>query len=275
MLSGSGWNPSRGGFHPVDHPVLAAGQVAGLPAALAAGRPAGLPVGREQDVAALRPGSVQHDLDLGITPLLQLVVTAIPDADVAATVLARLDVTLEAAVLDRVIFGVHGKVIRLGVLRDALRQRPGDQDAVVLKPEIPVQGTRMVLLDDEGRPTPALSLPRAPGAHRLGSPGRIALGPVGTERGIVVTRWFRGHSRFRDAGRLRGTSASRRRHARHIPGSSLATRGLCLSIRSHSVRSTCPLGNPAARCPGQAASRFATSSPAGAMSTSASNASGG
>src|SRR5260370_25355483 len=42
-------------------------------------------------------------------------------------------------------------MILLGVGRDAFRHRPGDKDAVLLEPEIPMQPARVVLLDDEPR----------------------------------------------------------------------------------------------------------------------------
>jgi len=67
---------------------------------------------------------VQHDLYLGIGPLLELVLAVIPDADVTPAVLAFADIAFEAAVLQRVILGVDGQVIFCRVFRDALRQRP-------------------------------------------------------------------------------------------------------------------------------------------------------
>src|SRR5580704_4617619 len=155
-----------GRIHPVDHPVPSAG-------------------GKQHVAAAgLRP--VQDDLDFGIGPLLELVLAVIPDAYLAAAVLTFPDIALEAAVLERVILGVDGQVIRRRVLRHALRQRPRDQDAVMLKTEIPVQGPRVVLLHDERPPAIAGLSARLRRSHRFRGPGRITLGPVGGERGAVI-----------------------------------------------------------------------------------------
>src|ERR1022692_1628071 len=174
-----------GGIHPVDHPVL--------------------PASREEHIAALRPRPVQDDLDLALGPLLQLVLAVIPDGDEPAAVLAFADIALEAAVLQRVILGMDGKMVRCRVLGNSLWQCPGDQDAVMLKPEIPVQRPRMVLLDDERRRGLALLPARARCPHRLRGPGGIALCPVSGQRGVVT------------GGRLAGTAASRRRHLPPIP----------------------------------------------------------
>src|ERR1019366_6043948 len=153
------------GVHAVNHPVL--------------------PAGREQDVAATSLRPVQYDHDLGVGPLLEFVIAVIPDAHAPAAVLAIRDVTIAASVLKRMVFGMHGEMIRGRVFRDTLRQRPRHQDAVVLKPEVPVQRPRVVLLDDKHRP---VVFPRRAGAlrlHRLRGPGRITLRPVGTERAVL------------------------------------------------------------------------------------------
>src|ERR1022692_122810 len=180
-----------GRIHPVDHPVLAAG--------------------REQHVTAAGPRPVQHDLDLGIGPFLQLVLALVPDADLAAAVLALPDVAFEAPVLQRVILGMDGEVVSLRVLRHALRQGPRHQDAVSLEPEIPVQRPRVVLLHHERGRVLAVLFTRAISAHRFRSPGRITPRPVGTER-IAVIR-----------GGLPGTGAPRGNHLRPIPGSARPT----------------------------------------------------
>src|ERR1035438_4545475 len=87
-----------GRSHAMDHPVL--------------------PAGREQDVAAAGLRPVQHDLDLRVGPLLELVLAVIPDADVPAAVLAFRDVTFEASVLKRMVFGTDGEMVRGRVFRD-------------------------------------------------------------------------------------------------------------------------------------------------------------
>src|SRR5205085_10821153 len=95
------------------------------------------------------PRAVEDHLDLAVLPLDELVGAVIPDGDAAATVLAARDLPVELGVLKRVILGVHGQVVDGGIVGDALGQRPGDEDAVALQPEVPVQPAGVVLLDDE------------------------------------------------------------------------------------------------------------------------------
>ena len=77
------------------------------------------------------------------------------------------------------VLGVHGQVVALGIVRQALGQRPGGEHAVALEAQVPVQRPGVVLLDHEAR---CLGSPGAAGAHGLGRLGRIALGPVGAQR---------------------------------------------------------------------------------------------
>gem|GEM_PF-6285418 len=58
---------------------------------------------------------------------------------------------MEVDVVERVILDVDREVILLGVGRDALGHRPGNKDAVLLEPEIPMQSARVMLLYDEPR----------------------------------------------------------------------------------------------------------------------------
>ena len=71
------------------------------------------------------------------------------------------DLALEGRVLQRVVLGVHGEVVHRRVVGDALGQRPGDQHAVALQPEVPVQPAGVVLLHHEACPPPP-GLPRFP-----------------------------------------------------------------------------------------------------------------
>ena len=80
--------------HPVHHPVPT--------------------TGLEEHVPALGPGAVEDDLHLAVGPLLQLVPAAVPEDHRAAAVLAGRDVALEAAVVDRVVLGVHRETVVLG-----------------------------------------------------------------------------------------------------------------------------------------------------------------
>ena len=47
------------------------------------------------------------------------------------------------------VLGVHGEPVLVRVLRDAARQRPRDEHALVLEAQVPVQAAGVVLLDDE------------------------------------------------------------------------------------------------------------------------------
>ena len=118
-------------IHPVDHPVGA--------------------VGAEQDVAAADALAVEGDHHLVLAPLVGLVGPAVPDLHRARAVLALRDVAVEVEVLERVVLGADREVVAAGVRRDALGHRPRGQRAVALEPQVPVQGPRVVLLDDEPR----------------------------------------------------------------------------------------------------------------------------
>ena len=147
-----------GRIHAVDHPVVAAGP--------------------EQDVAAVQALAVEGDHHLLVAELVRLVGPAVPDLHRAGAVLAGRDVARELDVLERVVLGVDGQVVLGRIGRDALRDRPGDEDAVALQAEIPVQPPRVVLVDHE-------AVERLLGgrrvATRLGRGGEVALGAVTVE----------------------------------------------------------------------------------------------
>ena len=132
-----------GRAHAVDHPLIA--------------------LGLEQGVLAVDPFAVQRDDDLVVAQLLGLVRAGVPDRHRAGPVLALRDVAVEREVLERVIFGAYREVVRLVPQRDALRNRPRPEHAVVFEPQIPVETTRVVLLHDEARLTrcDAISVVRA------------------------------------------------------------------------------------------------------------------
>ena len=114
---------------PVDHPLIA--------------------LGLEQHVTAGDPLPVQQDLHLAGRPFQRLVGAVVPDGDRAGTVLAAGDLPLEAAVLQRMVFGVHGQVVDCRIGRDALGQGPGHEHPAAFEPEIPVQPPGVMLLDHE------------------------------------------------------------------------------------------------------------------------------
>ena len=97
-------------------------------------------------------GAVQHELDLGVRPLLDVVVTGIPDRHSAAPVLALRDVTLEGRVLQGMVLGVHGQVVLFRRLGKALGEGPRGQHAVAFETEIPMEAPRVVLLNHESLP---------------------------------------------------------------------------------------------------------------------------
>ncbi len=115
--------------HPVDHPVLAAGL--------------------EQHVATRDALPLQHDDHLVVAELLLLERARVPDRHQAAAVLAAGDLAGEVEVGERVVLGADGEPVLAGIGRDALRQRPRGEHAVVLEAEVPVQRGRVVLLDHE------------------------------------------------------------------------------------------------------------------------------
>ena len=148
-----------GRIHPVDHPVLPRR----LPLAL---------VQREQPVAPAELLAVEGDLDLGVLELVGLVRAPVPDPHRPGAVAALRDVALELEVFERMVLGVDRHTVVLRVLGDAVRDRPGDRDAVVLEAQVPVQARRVVLLHHEARE--AVSPRRRLLARRL----RGALGPL-------------------------------------------------------------------------------------------------
>ncbi len=144
-----------GGVHAVDHPVLAPRL--------------------EQHEPARRPLSVQDELDLAIRPLLHVVRAGVPDGHGAAAVLALRDLAVEGEVLHRMVLGVHRQVVGAGVGGQALGDGPGDQHAVTLQAQVPVQGSGVVLLDDEGVPARG---GRGGFGDGLGGAGWVAFAPV-------------------------------------------------------------------------------------------------
>ncbi len=109
-------------------------------------------LGLEEHETPRAPGSVEHEFDLGVRPFLDVVVARVPDRHLAAAVLALRDVALEGRVLQGMVLGVHGQMVLLRGLGQALRQGPRGQDAVAFEPEVPVQAPRVVLLNHESPP---------------------------------------------------------------------------------------------------------------------------
>ena len=144
--------------HAVDHPVLAARL--------------------EQHVAPRHALAPQHDDHLVVTELLLLEGARVPDAHQPAAVLALGDLAGEIQVLQRMVLGADGEPVLARVGRDALRQRPRGQHAVVLEAQVPVQRRGVVLLDHE----PALAGGRRRLAVGLGRRREVATLAVLVER---------------------------------------------------------------------------------------------
>jgi hypothetical protein len=170
---GKGIGPGRRAV-PMDHPVSI--------------------VGLEEHEASRAPLPVEHELDFGVRPLLHVIRTGVPDRHPAAPVLALWDVALEGRIFQRMVLGVHGEVVLLRGLGQALGERPRDKDAIAFEPEIPVETARVVLLDHESL---AGGLLGWPATHRLRRLLGIALGAVGVELSRIAcpasTRGSRRH----------------------------------------------------------------------------------
>jgi len=60
-------------------------------------------------------------------------VALVPDEHPAASVLPARDFALEGGVLERVVLGVHGEMVLVGRLWEALGEGPGDEDPVTFE----------------------------------------------------------------------------------------------------------------------------------------------
>ena len=119
-------------LHEVDKPILV-----GLRPAARTG------VDQRELARATQPAlfrAVQRGDDLfAVAPLLEVVDALVPDLDRAAAVLALRNGAGERAVLERMVFCLHGEVVDLGLGGRALGQRPRHEHPVVLEPEVVVQ----------------------------------------------------------------------------------------------------------------------------------------
>ena len=117
---------------------------------------------------------------------------AVPDDDAAGAVVSLRNISLEVAVLERMVLDLHGQPLVAGVVRGSLGNRPRAQDAVHLQPQVEMEVAGRVLVHDE-----QVAGDRRHGSHRLGRPVRRPLGAVRTE---VVGRVARvatcGHANF-------------------------------------------------------------------------------
>ena len=68
-------------------------------------------LGLEQDESAGGPGAMEDELDLGVGPLLDVVVALVPDGHLATPVLALGNLALEGGVLEGMVLRVHCQVV--------------------------------------------------------------------------------------------------------------------------------------------------------------------
>ncbi len=95
---------------------------------------------------------MQAHLEPAVALLLeQLVGAVIPDLHRPRAVLAAGDLAGERGVGERMILDVNREGASTGIERDALRHRPRGERAIALEPEVVVEATRVVTLDDEDR----------------------------------------------------------------------------------------------------------------------------
>ena len=78
----------------------------------------------------------------------------VPDDHPSRTVIALRDNPLEIFIIERVVFHHHGQPFYGRIQRDALRDRPALQHPLHLEPEIVMEGTGRVLLDDKNEAFP-------------------------------------------------------------------------------------------------------------------------
>ncbi len=88
----------------------------------------------------------------------ELVGAAIPDLDAAGAVVPGRDLALEGRVRERVVLDVDGEVLRAGLERHALRDRPAGERAVSLEPEVVVEPASIMALNHEDRRLAAAAL---------------------------------------------------------------------------------------------------------------------
>ena len=116
-------------------------------------------VSRNERPHAVEPLAVEPDGQAAVPLLLEeLVRSAVPDLHRAGAVLARRDLALEVAVLERMVLHVHREVALSAPERDSLRHSPARERAVPLEPEVVVEATRVMPLDHEPRRSPFFRL---------------------------------------------------------------------------------------------------------------------
>ena len=134
--------------------------------------------------AQLVAGELEHELPVlepGAGIRARRPGAAVPHDDCPRAVIPRGDDPLEVRVLERVVLHLDGHPPVGRVVGRALRHGPAAQGAVELEPEVEVQASGGVLLDDEQPGSERVLRGVAGAAERLGRAPRIALLPVAVE----------------------------------------------------------------------------------------------
>ena len=122
--------------------------------------------------AALQLLADQREFELALAQRLGGIAVRGPEAAVpqhhrAAAILALGDGAFEVAVVERVVLGLDGKALVLGVEREALGDGPGLEDAIELEAQVIVQARGGVLLDDKAGVLGGSDLRRSARLRRL------------------------------------------------------------------------------------------------------------
>ena len=129
---------------------------------------------RHERPESLEPLAVQVHRQPAVALLLdELVGAAIPDLDLARAVLARRDLALERAVVERMILDVHREHALAGLERQPLRHSPAREHAVPFEAEVVVEAPRGMALNDKSQLRALF-----PASERLRRRLRVALAPV-------------------------------------------------------------------------------------------------
>ncbi len=140
---------------------------------------------------ALETLAVETDGQTAVALLLdELVGAVVPDLDGAGPVVPLRDLALEGRVVEGMVLDVDGERTLAGLERHALRHGPRGESPVPLEPEVVVEPSRIVPLDDEDRRLRAAP----PRAERLGRRLRVALSVVLAE--LVASGGVRAHARL-------------------------------------------------------------------------------
>jgi len=92
---------------------------------------------------------VECDADVVVAPLVDVVGAAVPNVDVARSVLPFRDRALEVAEIELVIFDLDCEMADTRSVRQPFRDRPRLEHAILFQPEIKMVRSCMVLLHHE------------------------------------------------------------------------------------------------------------------------------